>query len=597
MVFSKIRWRIAIPYVILLGIVLGMLAFFVVGFMEDTYHKNLEQKLLSEARLAGEVLDDLLLQDAGAASHSQVIMHYAELLSARVTVLDETGLVLGDSLEDPAKMDNHLYRPEVQQALREGSGSAMRYSRTMGYDMMYGAVRVRDAGEGEIVGYVRVALPLSEVQGTVRRLRGYVMTVTALALVLAWLLAILVAERTARPVRYLTEAARRVAHGDLSTYLLPTTRDEMGALTRSFNEMITALRQTIETLERERSRLAGVLANMADGVLITDGEGSVSMINPAACRVFGMDHEQALDLSFAQVSRDHRMINLWRECFEQREERIDVIEMGREGPLLQAVITPLHGADGQSCLVVLQDLTRTRQLETMRRDLISNVSHELRTPLASLKALTETLRDSALDDPAAARRFLDRIENEVDAMTQMAREFLELSRIDSGRVPIRLVPASVFDLVVPPVDRLVPQADRAGIVLSLDLPQELPLVLADGERIQQVVTNIVHNAIKFTLPGGEIRVTGEVIDQEVVLTVHDSGVGIPEDDLPRIFERFFKSDRARSGGGTGLGLSIARHIVLAHGGRIWVESTEGEGATFHFSLLRANGHSQVDDES
>lgn len=588
MLFSKIRWRIAIPAIVLVGLVLGVVAVFVVDFIEDTYHANLENKLLSEARLTAEVLDDLLVQDAGSASYGPVVKHYAALLDARVTVMDETGLVLGDSLEDPAAMDNHLYRPEVQQAFRDGTGSAVRFSRTMGYDMMYGAVRVQAADE--TVGCVRVALPLSEVDAAVRQLRRYVLSVTGAAIVLAWLFAIWVAERTARPVRNLTEAAHRVAHGDLSTYLLPTTRDEVGALTRSFNEMIGALRKTIESLERERSRLAGVLENMADGVLITDGEGSVSMINPAACRIFGMDREQAMDLSFAQVSRDHRMINLWRECYELREERIDVIEMSREGPLLQAVITPLQGAEGRSCLVVLQDLTRTRQLETMRRDLISNVSHELRTPLASLKALTETLRDSALDDPPAARRFLDRIENEVDAMTQMAREFLELSRIDSGRVPIRLVPTSVFDLVVPPVDRLLPQADRAGIELTMDLPQALPLVLADGERIQQVVTNIVHNAIKFTLPGGTVCVSGKVGDQEVVLTVRDTGVGIPSDDLPRIFERFFKSDRARSGGGTGLGLSIARHIVLAHGGRIWAESVEGEGATFHFTLLRANGH-------
>jgi two-component system phosphate regulon sensor histidine kinase PhoR len=245
----------------------------------------------------------------------------------------------------------------------------------------------------------------------------------------------------------------------------------------------------------------------------------------------------------------------------------------------------------------------------VRRDFISNISHELRTPLAGLKALADTLRDGALEDPPAARRFLDRIEVEVDALTQMVEELLELSRIESGRMPLRLRPVSVSDVVLPPVERLLPQAERAELELEVDLPEDLERVLTEPERMQQVVTNLVHNAIKFTPAGGRILVSGRMLEvgedgqpasgsyglapetvpagKWVVLSVQDTGIGIPAEDLDRIFERFYKIDRARSGGGTGLGLAIAKHIVQAHGGQIWAESREGVGSTFYFTLPTA----------
>jgi two-component system phosphate regulon sensor histidine kinase PhoR len=247
-------------------------------------------------------------------------------------------------------------------------------------------------------------------------------------------------------------------------------------------------------------------------------------------------------------------------------------------------MTPLQGEETSGYLVILQDLTHVRRLETVRRDFISNISHELRTPLAGLKALVETLRDGALQDPPAARRFLSRMDAEVDALTQMVQELLTLSRIESGKAPLRLSPTSVDEIVLPPIERLRPQAEREELLINSFLPTGLPQVLADVERARQVVSNLVHNAIKFTPGGGVITVAAQLDGKQVVISVEDSGVGIPLKDLPRIFERFYKADRARSGGGTGLGLAIARHIVQGHGGRIWVESVEGQGSKFYFSL-------------
>jgi two-component system phosphate regulon sensor histidine kinase PhoR len=293
----------------------------------------------------------------------------------------------------------------------------------------------------------------------------------------------------------------------------------------------------------------------------------------------------ALGRSFVQVAREHQLIELWENCCEQQEEeQITALELDSLGLFLQVIITPLRDPQTFGRLIVLQDLTRLRRLETVRRDFISNISHELRTPLASLKAVVDTLRDGALDDPPAAQHFLDRIETEADALTQIVQELLELSRIESGQVPLRLVRTPVSDLVLPSIERLRPQAMRAELELSVVLPSVPQSILADPERVRQVVTNLVHNAIKFTTARGQVSVKVEPGRDEVQISVADTGVGIPADDLPRIFERFYKADRARSGGGTGLGLAIARHIVQGHGGRIWVDSIEGQGSTFTFTL-------------
>lgn len=580
--FRTIRWRIAIPYVILILLATAALTLYFSDFVRQTHLDDLRTQLTAEARLLGDSVEPLLAEGGTIETIDPLAKRWGELLEARVTFIRADGIVLGDSHEDPLAMENHLGRPEVQQALADGLGISTRHSETVGYDMMYAAVPV--AAGGQMLGIARISLPLTQVESSVARLRRAIVVASLFTVLLAGLLALFIAERTARPVRRLTQVVRRMAEGDLGARLLPIPRGEVGVLTRTFNQMAGRLQGMITTLVEERSRLTAVLDNMADGVVITDGEGRVRLINRAAAGILGADEETALGRPFAQVARDHRLIDLWQQCCEQNAEQFASVEVGSQGPFLQAIATPLRDAGPQASLVILQDLTRIRRLETVRRDFISNISHELRTPLASLQALVDTLRDGALDDPPAARRFLDRIETEVQSLTQMVQELLELSRIESGQVPMRLIPTPVDDVVFLPVERLRPQAERAGLSITIDLPSDLPPVLADAERARQVITNLVHNAIKFTPSGGTVTVSAESADEEVVISVRDTGVGVPAEDLPRIFERFYKADRARSGGGTGLGLSIAKHIVQAHGGRIWAESVEGKGSTFYVAL-------------
>ncbi len=583
----SLRWRIAVPYVVLILVATLGLTVYVSGEVEQVRLADLEAQLLAEARLLADRVAPLLDEGADPEMLDELARHWSSLQDARVTIIGADGTVLGESHEDRTHMDNHLNRPEVREALKAGQGTSRRYSATVRYEMMYTAVPVRAMGSENVLGIMRVALPLVDIEANVGRLRQEIVVAGLSTAVLAGLLALLIAEHTTHPVHQLTQVARRLSEGDLGARLLPSGRDEIGQLTRAFNDMADRLREQMMTLAEERGRLSAVLDHMADGVLITDESGQVQLLNAAAGRLLATIEERALGRSFAQVVPHHSLIELWKACREQGVEQIQAVEISRHGLFVQVIITPFEEADVEGYVVILQDLTRIRRLETVRRDFISNISHELRTPLAGLKALVDTLRGGAIKDPPAAKRFLKRMDAEVDALTQMVEELLELSRIESGQVPLRLVPTAVAEVVIPPTDRLRPQAERAGVELAIQLADDLPRVLADVDRAGQVVSNLVHNAVKFTPPGGRITVTAKAVEDEVIISVQDTGVGIPADDLARIFERFYKADRARSGGGTGLGLAIAKHVVQGHGGRIWVESVEGEGSTFYFTLPTA----------
>jgi two-component system phosphate regulon sensor histidine kinase PhoR len=389
-------------------------------------------------------------------------------------------------------------------------------------------------------------------------------------------------------LRELAVMARRIAGGEFDARILPRSNGEEADLTRAINDMADRLRNEMRLFAEENQQLSIVFENMADGALITDALGRVLFINPAASRMLNFDIDKAYGRSIAEVVRHHQLIELWQDCRSGGREAVSAVEIGRN-LFLQAYVTPFEQHGTRGFLVILQDLTQVRFLQTVRRDFISNISHELRTPLASIRAIVETLQDGALEEKDLAEGFLARAEGELDTMTQMVEELLELARIESGEVPLRMVDTNIRDLVKIPLERIQQQAARENLTIVAEIPEDLPLVLADAERMHRVVSNLLFNAVKFTSAGGTIRIaayTNGEPPSEVVVLVHDTGIGIADEDTDRIFERFYKSDRARtrSRGGTGLGLAIAKHLVEAHGGRIWVKSKEGKGSTFYFAI-------------
>lgn len=405
-------------------------------------------------------------------------------------------------------------------------------------------------------------------------------------LLFSFILILLVSRHTERKVgslAQLTSALEAINLHSKELTALPESEGEVGRVVYAIRKILNKRGQQAVKSARDHDRLMTVLTYMADGVIILNRSGRVRLLNPAAERLLDAEADSAVGRTFIQAARDHRIATLWQQCQERQEEVTQALELVGNR-FVQVVITPFLKGAARGYLVLIQDLTEMRHLQTVRQDFVANVSHELRTPLASLRALAETLNDGALDDPPAARRFLQRIEVEVDAMSQVVQELLDLSLIEAGKARLTVDSIPPYLLILPPVERLQPQAGKAEIDLYVDVPTTLPTLKVDVSHIQQVIMNLIHNAIKFTPPGGQIIVAAEEKHETLHVTVTDTGVGIAPEDVGRLFERFYKSDRARAGGGTGLGLAIAKHIVQAHGGRIWVESNEGQGSKFTFSL-------------
>ena len=368
--------------------------------------------------------------------------------------------------------------------------------------------------------------------------------------------------------------------GDGSTArLAPADRPVLDALAH----VTATLRDRIATAEQQRDV---ALSRVSDGVIVTDSHVVVQFVNRTQADRLRLPQQRLVGRSLIEVLHDHEVDEAARLCLSTGAEQRTTVEVGPDKRYIHVSATPLGG--GAGCVIVLQDRTEVRRLERVRREFVANISHELRTPLATLKLLSETLVMGDGEDPVIVKDYLGRIEVEVDRLAQMVEELGALSLIETGQVVLEREPVHIDALVRRAVERLEAQASRSGLTVTVDVPEDMPQPYGDEHRLEQVLVNLLHNAIKFTPTGGRIRVSVTCADGAVKVSVQDTGMGIAEDDLDRIFERFYKSDKSRSGTGTGLGLAIARHIVELHGGRIWAESAEGKGATLLFTLPLAS---------
>ena len=392
-------------------------------------------------------------------------------------------------------------------------------------------------------------------------------------------LAFLLLRLTVRSIRAVTEGARRLARGDMEHRVAPDGSDESRELASAFNSMAVALRDTVQGFSDEGGKLSAVLDTMADGVVLVRSEGRIEVMNGAAGALLGLKPEGARDRPFMEVVRDHDLRLLMTQALESRQQERGEVELLNHRRFVSAIATPLAGSESTGVLLTLHDLTRQRQVDTTRREFVSNVSHELRTPLSSVKALAEALENGALEDLATARDFVRRIHGEADRMSALVDDLLELSRLESGQAPLEIETVDLAALARGEIEAFQLRAEAAGVALSARLPDSPSLVRGEREKLRQVLVNLLDNALKFTPSGGAVTVSVHSAAGGVEVVVQDTGAGIPAEHLPHVFERFYKVDRARRDGGTGLGLAIVRHIVEAHGGTARVESREGEGTT------------------
>jgi two-component system phosphate regulon sensor histidine kinase PhoR len=593
---------------------------------------TLEGRLTDEAQIVADYVATLQASRPPGTSAllapdpawDRLAKRLGERADTRITLIALTGTVVGESHQDLAQVGNHASRREVRDALATGHGVDEHVSETVGYAMLYVAVPIREGDR--VIGVSRAALALADVDRLVDTLTQGILLAAAGAGLLALVVALLAAGTIARPLALLTRQAAALADdptrpspappdtappgaaGETAPARWPaapvrTSAREVIQLAGALDRLTRAVQASLARVGAERDRLDAVLANLADGVVMIDGAGRIARLNPAATQLLGQAQSEAHGRTLAEVLRDHELVALVERA--RRAEALPrvntaFLEWQRPPRFLRAAVTRFGPRDDRQTLLVLQDLTELRRLETVRRDFVANVSHELRTPIAAVKAMVETLQEGAIDDPEAGRDFLARIESEVDGLHQLVEELLELSRLESGRATVTLAPTDPALLVQQAVRRLAPLAERAHVALRAEAPDRLPLVDVDAERMAQVLVGVIHNAVKFTPPGGSVVVSARRDGGRVRLSVADTGVGLASEDVPRIFERFYKAsprapERGSGGsggpsgtGGTGLGLAIAKHTVQLHDGTIWAESDgPGRGTAIQISLPRS----------
>ncbi len=504
----------------------------------------------------------------------------------RATLIAPDGTVLADSSEDPLKMENHTGRPEIGAALKTGSGRAVRYSATLGHDLVYLAIR-QDTQSGMPL-VIRFAVPLEQLDEALMRFRRGLWTASIAILLLAAAASLLLFRSFSTRIERLKEFSRRVAAGDFK--LLPEDRrgDALSELSATLNQTAAQLDGTIRTLTAERNQSAAVLASMAEGVVVTGHNQRVAFCNAAFCRALGIENKTWEGHPVVEVIPNADLLGYIDRAQERNAAVTGELVVGSVKTKSFAVtVTPVraNGKTGGS-VMVLHDISELRRLERARSDFVANISHEYKTPLTAIQGFAETLLGGALEDKENSRRFLEIIRDNVTRLGRLTEDLLKLARIEAGKLQPQFQPVDIGAVIGSSIETMRLSAAQKNLVLEADCRPDLPPVSGDAGWLQQVLQNLLDNAVRYSPAGERILVKAAAQGSRVVVSVADRGPGIPKAEQDRIFERFYRADSARSreSGGTGLGLSIAKHLVEAHKGTIKVESEVGVGSTFYVFL-------------
>jgi two-component system, OmpR family, phosphate regulon sensor histidine kinase PhoR len=593
----RLFWRIFLTYLLVIALCAAAVGFFAVRSARSFYVTHTESELQARAQLVREqiVADigtksadalELLVRRLGAASGTRITLISAGLPAA------VSGTVLADSDSVPAEMGDHSDRPEFRQALQGRTGVSIRHSTTLDEEMMYVAVPVVE--DGRVTSVVRAAIPLTRVNSALAELYWRIGLSAVVVAVIAALIGLLVSSRISRQMREIKDGAERLAGGDFAYKLYVPRTLEFAAVAESLNAMAEELDEKIGTLTRERNEREAVLASMVEGVLAVDADERIIALNAAAAGLAGVSTEEAEGHSVQEVLRNPDLQRVVAQTLSGQEpvEADIIMRVGAEERSLQANGTLLRAGDSESspgAVVVLNDVTRLKRLEAVRRDFVANVSHELKTPVTSIKGFAETLEDGALDDPETARRFVGIIVGQADRLNSIIGDLLSLSTLEQreGESRLSLDETDICDVLRVAVEVCEPKAQAKQIPISVACTRCV-LTAVNPPLLEQAVVNLVDNAVKYSPEGSAVQVDLTEAQDEIVISVTDHGPGVPREHLPRLFERFYRVDKARSRdlGGTGLGLAIVKHIAQAHGGSVSVDSVVGLGSTFRIHLPR-----------
>lgn len=597
---SRLFWRLFLTYASLTVVAAVVFVVIFLKWQRESVEAEVRQRMRDEAAVLLHVADpswansNAPLEELRATWQPKLEAIGREV-GTRLTLVLEDGTVLADSATDARRLENHRDRPEIVEAADAGVGFSTRGSQSVGESFKYCAVRVgsREAPRG----FVRVALPWSLFEARLQATARLVWSTAAVVMICTLGLAYWLAWRLVHPLETLTAAAQAIAAGDFAHQVNVANRDEIGALAGAFNSMSRELSRRWEQLQasrRERDQnselMETVLGSMREGVVVIDAQQRILYANAAAGPLLDVPTIQALGRPLFEVARHPRVQQVFEDVLAGRvPERVEY-EVPRTSSMVALIASPLPGLPPAGVVLVLQNVTELRRLENLRREFVSNVSHELKTPLTAIQAYTETLLDGAINDSTHNREFLQRIDEQAERLHRLILDLLSLARIESAEEAFELSPVAVSDVVRACMEEHQAIAVTKGISLGTQPPSKPVMVWAEDEGLRTVLDNLIDNAIKYTPSGGRVIVRWHVEGRRVVLEVEDTGIGIPQQHQSRIFERFFRVDKARSRelGGTGLGLSIVKHWVQVFGGSVEVSSELGHGSTFTVRVLVAS---------
>lgn len=523
----------------------------------------------------------------------KILLHAAELAErsrSRLTLIDAAGWVTADSELHDLELDSHLNRSEIQEARVKGLGMAVRYSHTLRKEMIYVAVPLREGSQ--VTGYVRMARPLREFRVSIEELRNAIFDILLLIVTISLLIALVFVMKAVTPIRTLAAFTERIRAGKVSGMIRIKSRDEIGVLAQNINDMVAALQEKIRAADEETEKLQALFAGMAEGIMVLDARGRIETVNRGMEEMLGRRDAEIAGKTPLEAFRNvqlHDALELFRETGETvfREIRLEEART----VVVDATISAVRSEGDGKTLLVFHDVTRLKKLERIRTDFVANITHEIKTPLTAIIGFVETLQEGALDEKERALKFLQTIRENAQRLSRLVDDLLILSGIELGEVKLNLAMANVEEAINAVLAVVAAPISEKKLEVVTDIPKDLPAIAADRDRLAQILLNIIDNAVKFTPPGGKITVAASPGEQgRLTVRISDTGIGIPEGEIPRLGERFYRADKTRSReqGGTGLGLSIVKHLMTAHRGRMSIESAPGRGTTVSlaFPLFR-----------
>jgi two-component system phosphate regulon sensor histidine kinase PhoR len=566
--------RILISYLIIAPLLFLFLELYLSDVVKSNHITELKKSLFIQAILIAEEIPSLL-----PVNLDDFCKKYREKTGARVTVIDSSGRVLGDSDEPSSKMENHADRPEIRDAGMSDAGSSIRVSKTLGKDLFYLAIPVKRNSERL---FIRLSMPLHDVETSVAQTRMSMLLASFAALLIAILMGLFQTRRITKSIEEITAFSREVTLGHLGRRLFLEEKGEIGELAKNINDMAHEMKTRLKQSEEEKHKVEAILRNLSDGLMLLDTKGKILLCNEAVRKLFSVEHKIE-GSTITETLRNAELMEVIDEVVKKDASVSREITVAHPRELyLLAAATPFYAHSVREKLsgvvMTLHDITRLKHLEEMRKDFVANVSHEIRTPITAIKGFAETLLDGAIDDKENARKFLETIKNHSERLNSLVSDLLTLSRIELGDIRIEKHHVHINNIIDTVFTTLKDKADAKGLYLKKSLPSEPLQMYADRDKLIQILLNLVDNGLKFTENGGVI-VGVERAGERNILSVEDTGIGIAKKHLSRLGERFYRVDRARSRelGGTGLGLAIVKHLVNAHGWTMEIESTQGRG--------------------